>query len=110
MMAIQKDGRTDSEAKRWQIDGVSPRTPLKPLSTNSAKRDLGEAAEGEEEDECSTTPVAEESRIPTRLPCPPAPRKRRPVKAQQIQINVFKEFFVPPTADLNSVFKPRFDS
>ncbi|KAF8408293.1 hypothetical protein HHK36_007442 [Tetracentron sinense] len=91
----QVDGGQESEGKKWVIAGISSRPPLKPISTNS--REKGSEDDGER---CSTTPTAEEARIPQRLPCPPAPRKRRP--SLKCHSNGVVEFFTPP--DLDSVF------
>ncbi|KAL2552446.1 hypothetical protein Fot_06112 [Forsythia ovata] len=89
----QSEGGKESEAKKWLIAGIPIRAPLKPISTKSK--------EGcEDEDECSTTPTGRESRIPEKLRCPPAPRKRRPTST--CHFNGGREFFNPP--DLESVF------
>ncbi|XP_042499013.1 cyclin-dependent protein kinase inhibitor SMR6-like [Macadamia integrifolia] len=89
----QVDGGLESEGKKWVIAGIPLRAPLRSISTN--KKDDG----GNDEDECSTTPTSEEARIPERLSCPPAPRKRRPSRCH---FNGVREFFTPP--DLESVF------
>ncbi|OWM71508.1 cyclin-dependent protein kinase inhibitor SMR6 [Punica granatum] len=95
----QMDGCLEPEGKRWVIAGISIRAPLKPVNTKLRLK------EGEEEDEepCSTTPTSRESRIPEKLPCPPAPRKRRP--PSKCHLNGAREFFAPP--DLETVFKLR---
>ncbi|XP_010251100.1 PREDICTED: cyclin-dependent protein kinase inhibitor SMR3 [Nelumbo nucifera] len=82
----------ESEGKKWVTAGISLRTPLRPINTNPR--------EDNDEEECSTTPTASEARIPERLPCPPAPRKRRP--SSKCHFNGVREFFTPP--DLESVF------
>ncbi|XP_010248618.1 PREDICTED: uncharacterized protein LOC104591475 [Nelumbo nucifera] len=88
----QVDG--ESEGKKWVIAGISLRSPLRSISTNPKE-------DGDNDDEeCSTTPTASEARIPERLPCPPAPRKRRP--SSKCHINGVREFFTPP--DLETVF------
>ncbi|KAH6774403.1 cyclin-dependent kinase inhibitor SMR3-like protein [Perilla frutescens var. hirtella] len=84
----------DSEAKKWVIAGIAIRAPLKPISTK-ARDDCGE-----DDGACSTTPTARESRIPEKLACPPAPRKRRP--ASTCHFNGAREFFNPP--ELESIF------
>lgn len=62
--------------------------------------------EVETEEECSTTPTGEESRIPTTFTCPPAPKK--PKSTSSFKCNNFRggvvrrEFFTPP--DLETVF------
>ncbi|KAL1536487.1 cyclin-dependent kinase inhibitor SMR3-like protein [Salvia divinorum] len=84
----------DSEAKKWVIAGIAIRAPLKPISTKP--RD----DEDEGGDPCSTTPTARESRIQEKLPCPPPPRKRRPVST--CHFNGGREFFNPP--ELESIF------
>ena len=60
-----------------------------------------EAADSEEQGGGSTTPTSAEARIPQRLPCPLAPRKRRP--SLKCHLNGVKDFFNPP--ELESVFK-----
>ncbi|KAK4426127.1 Cyclin-dependent protein kinase inhibitor SMR6 [Sesamum alatum] len=82
----------ESEAKKWVIAGIAIMAPLKPVSTK--------AREECEDEDSSTTPTARESRIPEKLKCPPAPRKRRP--ASTCHFNGVREFFNPP--DLESVF------
>ncbi|XP_043707501.1 cyclin-dependent protein kinase inhibitor SMR6-like [Telopea speciosissima] len=89
----QVDGGLESEGKKWVIAGIPLRTPLRSIRTN--KKDDGD----NDEDECSTTPTSEEARIPERLSCPPAPRKRRPSRCN---FSGVREFFTPP--DLESVF------
>ncbi|KAL3813817.1 hypothetical protein ACJIZ3_015085 [Penstemon smallii] len=85
----------DSEGKKWVIAGISIRAPLKPISTKPRTEDCSE-----DEGACSTTPTARESKIPEKMPCPPAPRKRRPTST--CHFNGVIEFFNPP--DLESVF------
>ncbi|XWS44129.1 hypothetical protein CRYUN_Cryun15aG0018100 [Craigia yunnanensis] len=90
----QVDGVLDSEGKKWVIAGIAIRTSLKPINT----KPRGKESEEYEEESCSTTPTSKEARIPDKLPCPPAPRKRRP----PLRCGV-REFFTPP--DLETVFK-----
>ncbi|KAK4392956.1 UNVERIFIED_CONTAM: Cyclin-dependent protein kinase inhibitor SMR6 [Sesamum calycinum] len=85
----------ESEGKKWVIAGIAVRAPLKPISTRATREECSE-----NEDECSTTPTARESKIPEKLSCPPAPRKRRPTST--CHFNGVREFFNPP--DLESVF------
>ncbi|KAJ4729289.1 Cyclin-dependent protein kinase inhibitor SMR6 [Melia azedarach] len=87
----------DSEGKKWLIAGIAIRTSLKPINT----KPRGKENEDDEEESPSTTPTAKEARIPERLPCPPAPRKRRP--PSRCNFNGVREFFTPP--DLETVFK-----
>ncbi|RAL40926.1 hypothetical protein DM860_008624 [Cuscuta australis] len=88
--------------KQWAFPEISMCAPLKSISTKAA-------AEGGDcrrsDDERSTTPTARGSRIPERLPCPPAPRKRRP--SSVCRYNGVKEFFDPP--ELESVFVRRVE-
>ncbi|XP_057770611.1 cyclin-dependent protein kinase inhibitor SMR6-like [Salvia miltiorrhiza] len=86
----------DSEAKKWVIAGIAIRAPLKPISTKPRDDCSGEDEGGA----CSTTPTARESRIPDKLPCPPPPRKRRPVST--CHFNGARDFFNPP--ELESIF------
>ncbi|XP_020228728.1 cyclin-dependent protein kinase inhibitor SMR6 [Cajanus cajan] len=83
----------EPDSKKWVIAGIALR-PLKPINT---KRVGGE--DGDNGEARSTTPTAKEARIPEKLPCPPAPRKRRPSRCG----NTVREFFTPP--DLETVFK-----
>ncbi|KAI3463032.1 hypothetical protein Pfo_019695 [Paulownia fortunei] len=83
----------ESEGKKWVIAGIAIRAPLKPISTK-AREDC------EDEGASSTTPTAREYKIPEKLVCPPAPRKRRPTST--CHLNGVREFFNPP--DLESVF------
>ena len=99
----------DSESKTWVIAGIPLRTPLKPIYTEKNNPRVVESRE-RGHDHCdgdgngeacgSTTPTGEESRIPTRLTCPPAPRKRKP--SLKCNYGVVREFFTPP--DLETVF------
>ena len=94
----QVDGVLDSEGKKWVIAAIAIRTSLKPINTKPRGK---ESEEDEEEEACSTTPTSKEARIPDKLPCPPAPRKRRP--PLRCHYNGVREFFTPP--DLETVFK-----
>ncbi|XP_060195502.1 cyclin-dependent protein kinase inhibitor SMR6-like [Lycium barbarum] len=86
---------TKEENKKWVIAGITILAPLRPISTKPTREDCED-----EEKECPTTPTARNSRIPERLPCPPAPMKRRPKST--CHYNSVREFFNPP--DLESVF------
>ncbi|KAA0037576.1 uncharacterized protein E5676_scaffold374G00180 [Cucumis melo var. makuwa] len=92
----QIDSGFEAEQKKWVIAGLSARSSLKPINTKSKTK------EGEEDGE--KTPTGKEARIPEKLGCPPAPRKRRSLKSSSNQ-NHMREFFNPP--DLESVFKLR---
>lgn len=99
----------DSEptTKKWVIAGIPLRAPLKPVYTTKTKsprlerdRHDGGGDDDGEEDCSTTTPTGEESRIPTRLTCPPAPRKRK--ASRKCNYGAVREFFTPP--DLETVF------
>ncbi|KAI4366877.1 hypothetical protein MLD38_022687 [Melastoma candidum] len=77
-----------------------PHPSLKPISTRSRRGGGGGREEGVSLS-APTTPTSKDSRIPERLPCPPAPRKRRP--SATVVFYPPREFFNPP--DLESVFK-----
>lgn len=96
----------DSEVKKWVIAGVPLRSPLKPIFTRAPHQKKIE--EIEEENSCST-PTSEESRIPSRLACPPPPRKKpkpepKPSSGSSSceyymgnsSSGVISEFFIPP--------------
>ncbi|KAK7381414.1 hypothetical protein VNO78_34086 [Psophocarpus tetragonolobus] len=87
----------ESESKKWVIAGIAVRS-LKPINTKRVGGDDDEEAR-------ATTPTAKESRIPEKLACPPAPRKRRPPSkcGNNLGSGGVREFFTPP--DLESVFK-----
>ena len=97
----QVEGGLESDnSRKWVIAGISLRAPLKPIYTTvSVEKTLPD--DGDTNQECSTTPTAEEARIPTPLTCPPAPRKRKPSSKCGYNGGV-REFFNPP--DLESVF------
>ncbi|XP_010528228.1 PREDICTED: uncharacterized protein LOC104805371 [Tarenaya hassleriana] len=102
----QVEGGLDAEGKKWVIAGISIRASLKPVNTKiraeaEEQQEENERGEEEEEEECSTTPTAKEARIPAKLKCPPAPRKRRP--ALRCRSNAVREFFTPPD-NLETVF------
>ncbi|KZV32935.1 hypothetical protein F511_01446 [Dorcoceras hygrometricum] len=90
------DSGEESETQKWVIAGISIWEPIKSISTKHIE---GHETE-EEQGACSTTPTARESKIPERLLCPPAPRKRRPASRCHLKGN--REFFNPP--ELESIF------
>ncbi|CAA6671468.1 unnamed protein product [Spirodela intermedia] len=71
--------------------------PLRPIRT----KPLDGGATGDE-GLPATTPTAEDARIPEKLPCPPAPKKRKPPQRCQMGDT---EFFRPP--ELETVFVRR---
>ncbi|KAL5703574.1 hypothetical protein ACHQM5_022106 [Ranunculus cassubicifolius] len=91
----QEDG-LESEGKEVVIAENSAQPVLRKIKT---KRKRGTDKESEEE-ESSTTPKADDAKIPKSFPCPWAPRKRRSLR--KCNFNGVKEFFKPP--DLESVF------
>ncbi|KAE8697138.1 microtubule-associated protein futsch-like isoform X1 [Hibiscus syriacus] len=95
----QQDGVLDSERKKWVIAGIAILTSLKPIKTKPRVKESEEDGE-EEEETCSTTPTSKEAKIPEKLQCPLAPRKRRPTL--RCNYNGVREFFTP--SDLESVF------
>ncbi|KAF2301665.1 hypothetical protein GH714_028556 [Hevea brasiliensis] len=76
--------------------GQKEGAPLKPIFTNPVEK------ESESSDECSTatTPTSDDARIPTRLACPLAPKKRK--ATLKCNYSGVREFFTPP--DLETVF------
>ncbi|QHO03109.1 hypothetical protein HN51_037550 [Arachis hypogaea] len=110
--AAQVDGGFDSDHsnRKWVIAGISLRAPLKPINTTTTTTTLDidrdqKEEEEEAEDECTTTPTSVESRIPTILTCPPAPKKKRKPSSKCNNfrgVAVIREFFNPP--DLETVF------
>ncbi|KAI4350647.1 hypothetical protein L6164_005082 [Bauhinia variegata] len=105
-MGFSKKAQTDtgleSESKKWVIAGIPVRS-LKPINT----KPWGKENEEDDDEACSTTPTAKECRIPEKLTCPPAPRKRRIIKRHNNINGAVKEFFTPP--DLETVFKCRVE-
>ena len=82
--------------ENWLVAGIQLRGPLKPIYTGGGAAESGEEA---------TTPTAEGSKIPPKLPCPPPPKKRRAAGNNGSRCkysNGKKEFFVTP--DLETVF------
>ncbi|GAB2280503.1 hypothetical protein Dimus_015130 [Dionaea muscipula] len=105
-----------AEPKKWVVSnivsaaaqppGIQLRAPLKPIliacRSSSGCGDNG--GRGEElYGRLPTTPTSAESRIPAKLPCPPAPRKRKASSSSwKCGLNGVREFFNPP--DLETVF------
>lgn len=84
--------------KKWLINLRTPLN-LKPIYTIPLKK--SEQEESVMEEECSTTPKGEGSRIPATLICPPAPRKRKSTLKWNYRSKT-REFFTPP--ELETVF------
>ncbi|KAH6815574.1 hypothetical protein C2S51_020394 [Perilla frutescens var. frutescens] len=95
----------EMDSEKWDIDGIELRRPLKPVFTRAMERSNDEEEE-EEDGYNSTTPTCAESRIPSRLPCPPAPMKRK-AAASRCHYARVREFFCPP--DLETVFIRRVE-
>ncbi|CAA2979951.1 Hypothetical predicted protein [Olea europaea subsp. europaea] len=71
MGVTKKQGGKESEGNIWSIAGIPVRVPLKSTSTKPK--------EGYEDyEECCSTPLAREFKMPEMFTCPEAPRKRRP--------------------------------
>ncbi|CAL5349845.1 unnamed protein product [Camellia sinensis] len=98
----EKPQMEESEGKKWVIAGIPLRSPLKPIFTNPVQE-----KDDDEDKECSTTPTAEEARIPSRLSCPPPPRKQKPASRCHYSGGAVREFFNPP--DLETVFIRRVE-
>ncbi|KAK4744074.1 hypothetical protein SAY87_010386 [Trapa incisa] len=105
-MGFSKLSKLESEVKKCSVAEISIRATLKPISTKQRRkvRETGEEGTSVEEERLSrpSTPTGQESRIPFSLPCPAAPRKRRP-QPSRCHMNSPRGFFTPP--DLESVFK-----
>nr|ACU18721.1 unknown [Glycine max] len=84
--AFDSDASNNNNNRKWVIAGIALRAPLKPIYTTMipTEKEQKEEVEIETTEECSscssstTTPTSVESKIPTPLTCPPAPRKRKP--------------------------------
>ncbi|GAY36270.1 hypothetical protein WN944_020254 [Citrus x changshan-huyou] len=96
----QVDGGLESEGKRWVIAGIPLRAPLKPIYTNPVPTAVDKEVDSGTDEELSTTPTSEDARIPAKLTCPAAPRKRK--SSLKCNYSGVREFFSPP--DLESVF------
>ncbi|KAJ6988916.1 cyclin-dependent protein kinase inhibitor SMR6-like [Populus alba x Populus x berolinensis] len=93
------DGGLDLDGnKRWVIAGIPLRAPLKPIFTNPVEK------ETYDESDDATTPTSEEAKIPSKLVCPPAPRKRKATFKCNYTSGM-REFFTPP--DLETLFIQR---
>ncbi|KAK3410226.1 hypothetical protein EUGRSUZ_J02239 [Eucalyptus grandis] len=107
-MGVSKKSQADSnssesEIKKWVVSGVVVKA-MKPINTRGAARSSRDGGEGDDAEAArSTTPTFKEARIPEKLPCPPAPRKRRPPPSSCHMLSGVREFFNPP--DLEAVFK-----
>ncbi|CAH1420622.1 unnamed protein product [Lactuca virosa] len=98
-MGFSKKHQADGDSKegnKWMIAGITLRAPLKSISTKISNKEDDENSKSG-----STTPTSNQSRIPEVLPCPPPPRKRRPVSTCHNNGNM--EFFTSP--DIDSFFK-----
>ncbi|GAV78917.1 hypothetical protein CFOL_v3_22382 [Cephalotus follicularis] len=92
-------GGFECESRKWVIAGIPLLGPLKPLY----KKPVESEGDNGDDEECSTTPTGEETRIPTRKTCPPPPRKRKASLKCNYNSGVsVREFFTPP--DLETVF------
>ncbi|KAM7487267.1 hypothetical protein LguiB_024751 [Lonicera macranthoides] len=96
LIKVEGGVAVETESKKWVVAGISVGSPLKPLVGKVQYNDVEE-----EEEECPTTPTAEEAKIPIRImTCPAAPKKRK--ASSKCQFDGFRDFFIPP--DLDSVF------
>ncbi|KAI3941215.1 hypothetical protein MKX01_029789 [Papaver californicum] len=99
-------GETKSKKKKKKIEigGTLSilRTPPPLRKIRTKKVRVQRKVEEEREEECSTTPTNKEARLPKRIECPPAPRKKTQSSSSRLgNLNV-EDFFTPP--DLDSVF------
>ncbi|CAA7020757.1 unnamed protein product [Microthlaspi erraticum] len=92
--------RETIDGKKWVIAGLPPRSPLKSNNSTSGVT----VTETEDQDQCPKTPTAVSFRIPRVLPCPAAPKKRKPSSTCSYGAGA-KDFFSPP--DLETVFIQR---
>ncbi|KAF7123403.1 hypothetical protein RHSIM_Rhsim12G0112000 [Rhododendron simsii] len=98
----QMDGGVrESEGKKWVVAGIPLRRQLKPIFTKPAPEKQLENDEGE----LPTTPTGEEARVPARVTCPAAPRKRK--SSPMCHYGSVREYFNPP--DLETVFIRRVE-
>lgn len=97
-MKLSKKHQSEIEVKKPLISGVNLRSPLKSISTKISN----DKKDDENMNSGSTTPTTNQSRIPQVLPCPPPPRKRRPVSSCHNNYGNM-EFFTSP--DIDSLFK-----
>lgn len=80
-------------------------SPMKPILTKPMERSCDGKEDGYSSTS-STTPTSAKSRIPSRLPCPPAPKKRK-TEAVRWHCARATEFFCPP--DLDTIFIRRVE-
>lgn len=112
-------GGIEPEVKKWVIAGIPLRSPLKPIFTKEAPNQK----EIEEEENSWSTPTSKESRIPSRLACPPPPCRKKPKPKPKPKppsgssssceycmgnssSGVIREFFTPPH-DFENLFTRR---
>ncbi|KNA12009.1 hypothetical protein SOVF_129900 [Spinacia oleracea] len=100
---------SEKKSANW-VTNTPLRAPLKPIYTGGGRSIDEDQRENTTSSSVPTTPTSEGSRIPSKLPCPPPPRKRKPSSSKQLRCkNINKlcsgkrEFFITPT-DLEAVF------
>lgn len=96
-------GVVESDGKKWVVAGIPLRSQLKPIFTKLAPEKQPD--QNDDDGEFPTTPKAEGARIPTRMACPAAPRKRK--SSPMCHYGSVREFFNPP--DLETVFIRRVE-
>ncbi|KVI09195.1 cyclin-dependent protein kinase inhibitor SMR6-like [Cynara cardunculus var. scolymus] len=84
------------EGKIWVIAGITICAPLRSISMKKVNDEDDESSNSG-----STTPTAKESRLPEKFPCPPPPRKLRPVSSCQNNGDIV--YFTSP--ELDSLFE-----
>ncbi|XP_047319420.1 cyclin-dependent protein kinase inhibitor SMR6-like [Impatiens glandulifera] len=93
--------RNDHEILKPTVTVPSPAAVVAP---EKKRKDRGDDDDDNDDDEVvPTTPQSEEARIPIKLECPPAPKRRKPVIISQAYSR--RRLFVSPP-DLNTVFIP----
>ncbi|KAL6566524.1 hypothetical protein OROGR_002139 [Orobanche gracilis] len=100
------DGGQALDSETVVPPGVAETSPLKPVSTElpPEKKFPGDEYEEYGCGFSATTPTSAESRIPSILTCPPAPKKRRLASSSKKSCRVL-EFFNP--AELETIFARR---
>ncbi|KAL3644497.1 hypothetical protein CASFOL_009677 [Castilleja foliolosa] len=98
-------GHVVVDSEKWVFSGIALRGPLKPILT---KKPLEKKEDDEKCDFSATTPTSSESRISSRLICPPAPKKRKASASSSKSFRVI-EFF-NPGPDLESIFVCRVEA
>lgn len=99
----QMDGGVrEPEGKKWVVAGIPLRRKPKPIFTKPAPP---EKQPENDEMEFPTTPTGDEARVPARMTCPAAPRKRK--SSPMCHYGGVREFFNPP--DLETVFIRRVE-